>query len=267
MAKERASRKKPPENQPQNYAAAHLAALIDSTQDFVWSVDLNFRLVTFNKILSDTFARSYGVKIAAGMTPRDQLPPEMAAFFTPRYEQALCEGPCTAEFRLEDGRHLEMTFSPIIEDGRKVGVSVVGKDVTAQKSTQEALRRTAEQYREIFEFAPEAIYRITREGKTIAVNPAGATLLGYHSPGEAISALNDWGRQVWFDPAERIAFIENVEQQGEASSGPRRFRREYGDAFLGRHDGTQNLRAGWEDTLLPGIPGGHHTTEDDWRST
>ena len=59
----------------------------------------------------------------------------------------------------------------------------------------------------IFEFAPEAIFRITEEGKTLAINPAGAKLLGYDSPGEAIAVLNDWGRQVWFDPAERSAFI------------------------------------------------------------
>jgi hypothetical protein len=54
--------------------------------------------------------------------------------------------------------------------------------VTRQKSAEEALRRTAEQYREIFEFAPEAIFRITKEGKTLAMNPAGARLLGYDSP-------------------------------------------------------------------------------------
>ena len=35
-----------------------------------------------------------------------------------------------AEYRLKDGRHLELSFSPIIQDGRQVGVSVVGKDVT-----------------------------------------------------------------------------------------------------------------------------------------
>jgi PAS domain S-box-containing protein len=126
-----------------------------------------------------------------------------------------------------------MTFSPMIQDGRKVGVSVIGKDVTRQKSAEAALRRTAEQYRELFEFAPEAIYRITKEGKTLAMNPAGARLLGYDSPGEAIAGLNDWGRQVWFDPAERAAFIGVLDQQGEACSGPRQFRRKDGTLFWG----------------------------------
>ncbi|HKN22714.1 MAG TPA: PAS domain S-box protein [Terracidiphilus sp.] len=215
------------------YAAAYLAVLTEGNGDLIWSVDLNYRLVTFNKALSDAFARGYGVKIAAGMTPRDMLPPEKAAFFPPHYEQALCEGPCAAEYRLVDGSYLGLTFNPIVQDGRKVGVSVIGKDVTRQKSVQEALRRTAEQYRQFFEFAPEAIYRITREGKTVVVNPAGARLLGYDSPGEAISVLNDWGRQVWFDPAERAAFIGEVERQGEARSDPHQFRRKDGTLLWG----------------------------------
>ena len=215
------------------YAAAHLGSLMESTQDLIWAVDLNYRLVSFNKALRDAFARGYGVEIAAGMTPRDLLPPEKAAFFPPLYEKALREGPCAAEYRLADGRYLGLTFNPIIQDGRKVGVSVFGKDVTRQKSVEEALRRTAEQYRQFFEFAPEAIFRITREGKTVVVNPAGAKLLGYDSPGEAISVLKDWGHQVWFDLAERAAFIEAVEQQGEACSGPCRFRRKDGTLLWG----------------------------------
>jgi PAS domain S-box-containing protein len=233
MAKERVSRKGPQQNQPPAFAIAHLAALLESTQDLIWSVDLNHRLVTFNKALSDAFVRGYGAKIAAGMTPRDLLPPEKAAFFPPLYEKALDEGPCSAEYRLEDGRHLELAFNPIVQAGRKVGVSVIGKDVTAQKSAREGLRRTAEQYREIFEFAPEAIYRITRDGNTVAVNPAGALLLGYDSPGEAIALLNDWGRQVWFDPAERAVFIGVVEEQGEARSSPLQFRCKDGTLLWG----------------------------------
>jgi PAS domain S-box-containing protein len=233
VVKERASREKPQENQPQDYAAAHLAALMESVTDLIWSVDLNFRLATFNNAFSDAFARELGVKIAAGTTPRDQLPSGRGAVFPPLYERALCQGPCAAEFRLADGRNLEMTFNPIVHDGRKVGVSVIGKDVTKQKSAKQALGEMAEQYRELFEFAPEAIYRIAREGKVLAVNPAGAKLLGYDSPGEAIAVLNDWGHQVWFDPQERAAFMGVLEEQGEARSLARQFKRKDGTLFWG----------------------------------
>ena len=233
MARDRAPREESQQNQPPTFAAAHLAALIESSQDLIWSVDLKYRLITFNKALSEAFARSFGAKIAAGMTPRNLLPPEKAAFFPPLYEKALREGPCSAEYRLKDGRYLEMMFNPIIQDDRKVGVSVIGKDVTEQKSARETLLRVTQHYREFFEFAPETIFRVTEEGKTLAINPAGAKLLGYGSPGEAIAGLNDGSRQVWTDPAERAAFIATVEQHGEACSGPRQFRRKDGTLFGG----------------------------------
>jgi PAS domain S-box-containing protein len=228
-----AIRERPQENQPLAFASAHLAALIESTQDLIWSVDLNYRLVTFNKALSGAFARVFGAKIAAGMTPRDLLQPEKAEFFPSLYEKALSEGPCSAEYRLADGRYLEMAFNPIMQDGRKVGVAVFGRDVTEQKSARQTLLRVTQQYGEFFEFAPEAIYRTTSAGKTIAINPAGAKLLGYDSPGEAIAALNDWGRQVWFDPAECSVLVGVLEQQGEAGTGPRQFRRKDGTLFWG----------------------------------
>ena len=107
------------------------------------------------------------------------------------------------------------------------------QDITERKTAVDALQKAEQQYRELFEYAPEAIYRITREGKTVAMNPAGATLLGYDSPGQAIAVLNDWGHQVWSDSAERAAFIRAVEQQEEARSDPRQFRRKDGTLFWG----------------------------------
>src|SRR5208283_5519709 len=112
MAKERESRERPQENQSPAFAVEHLAALLESTQDLIWSVDLNFRLVTFNKATSEALARDYGAKIAVGTTPRDQLPSEKRAVFLPFYEKALHEGPCSTEYRLADGRYLLMTFNP-----------------------------------------------------------------------------------------------------------------------------------------------------------
>ena len=94
MGKESAIREIPQENLSPAFAAAHLAALIESTQDLIWSVDLKYHLVSFNRALSNAFLRSYGVQIAAGMTPRELLPPEKTAVFTPLYEKALSEGPC-----------------------------------------------------------------------------------------------------------------------------------------------------------------------------
>ncbi|MGA2909816.1 MAG: HD domain-containing phosphohydrolase [Terracidiphilus sp.] len=233
MVKEPASREKSQENHPQVFASANLDALIESTEDFIWSVDLNYGLVTFNRLLQQDYEVNFGTQAAVGKRPEELLPAEIAKNWPPLYQRALSEGAFRTEYKFESGRLLELSLNPVVIDGKTIGVSVFGKDVTRQKLAEEGLRRTAEQYREIFEFAPEAIFRITRKGKTLAINPAGARLLGYDSPGEAIAVLNDWGSQVWVDPAERAAIIGVVEQQGEACSGPLQFRRKDGTLFWG----------------------------------
>jgi PAS domain-containing protein len=44
-----------------NQAEANLSALIASTEDLLWSVDRDFRLITFNRAFQKTFETSFGI--------------------------------------------------------------------------------------------------------------------------------------------------------------------------------------------------------------
>jgi hypothetical protein len=66
MLKLKTHAERPPEVISAEDASAHLFALIESTQDLVWSVDLEYRLLTFNKSLADCLLRSYGILASAG---------------------------------------------------------------------------------------------------------------------------------------------------------------------------------------------------------
>lgn len=172
-----------------HHAEASLAALIESTEDLIWSVDPNYGLLTFNQAFQDNFQRSFGVRAGAGMRPEDLLPPARAALWPPLYDRALSEGPFRAEHALLDGRILELAFNRIVQDGETTGISVFGKDITERKTAEKRLLDAERQYRDIFEGAIEGIYRITLEGKPLAVNPAFARMLGYDSAQEFLSAL------------------------------------------------------------------------------
>lgn len=58
-----------------SHGAAHLTAQIENAQDLTWSVDLDFRLVTFNKALANEILKHCGVVAKPGMRPCDLLPP------------------------------------------------------------------------------------------------------------------------------------------------------------------------------------------------
>jgi PAS domain S-box-containing protein len=82
-----------------------------------------------------------------------------------------------------------------------------------RKSAEESLRKTEEKYRDIFEGAVEGIFEASPEGKTLMANPALAKMLGYGSPGELISTVQDSAHQLFADPEKRVEFVGLLENQ------------------------------------------------------
>jgi transcriptional regulator of aromatic amino acid metabolism len=62
-----------------NRTEANLSALIESTEDHIWSVDLNCRLILFNRAFQRHIEQIYGVQVAVGMRPEDMFLPERVA--------------------------------------------------------------------------------------------------------------------------------------------------------------------------------------------
>ena len=102
-----------------------------------------------------------------------------------------------------------------IQASRIIG-GIIERAQAERARAEEALRRTEEKYRSIFENAEEGIYQSTLEGKFIEVNPAMAKIFGYASPEEMKNAINDIGRQLYVDPMRREAFIRVAEERGAA---------------------------------------------------
>ena len=123
---------------------ASLAALIESTSDLVWSVDREHRLLVFNATLANHLRASYGTGAALGVDTAALLPPGRAAHWAALYEQCLAEGPFSMEYPMDDGRVLTMAFNPIRQGGAVVGVSVFGKDISAARKAEAAVRESAQ---------------------------------------------------------------------------------------------------------------------------
>ncbi len=160
-------------------AQANLSALIESTEDLIWSVDLNLGLVTFNQAFRIHIAGNYGVRAAAGMRPEDLLPPARAALWPPLFRRALSEGPFRMGYSLPHGRTLEVALSPIRQHGETTGISVFGKDITERKRAEEGLRESEERFRKLFVEAPMGIALIdSLTGRICEVNPMFARIAG-----------------------------------------------------------------------------------------
>jgi PAS domain S-box-containing protein len=212
-------------------AEANLAALIESTEDLIWSVDLDHRLLAFNRAFRDEIQRNYGLRAGVGVRLEDLLPPARAALWPPLYDRALSEGSFRAEYSLHGGRTLELAFNRIVQDGETTGISVFGKDITERKTAEKTLLEAEKQYRDIFDGAIEGIFRTSLEGKYLAANSALAKMLGYDSAQELVSAINDSAHQVWLDPNERSRFLQLVEQHEIVRGYEGQFKRKDGTAI------------------------------------
>ncbi len=182
---------------PHQQAAANLYALIESTEELIWSVDLNYGILAFNSALQRHVERNFGIQIAVGKRPEDLLPPERAAIWPPLFQRAITQGPYRAEVPFPGNRTMELSFNPIVVHGQVTGLSMFGKDVTERKSADESRRFLAS----IVETSDDAI---------IAYNP-GDGILTWNRGAEAIfgySAEEAIGRPLWLIvPPERRASV------------------------------------------------------------
>ena len=177
-------------------AQANLASLIDSSDDYFWSVDLDRRLLTFNRAFGRHLEDSYGVRPAVGARLDELLGPERGAPWLTSLETAMSVGASRAEYPLLDGRTLELSFNQIVANGQTMGISISGKDITDRKLAERALEETDRKYRDIFDGSLEGLFQTTLGGKALAANIAFASMLGYGSADEAVSTITDTSAQL-----------------------------------------------------------------------
>jgi two-component system, sensor histidine kinase and response regulator len=125
--------------------------------------------------------------------------------------------------------------SPLVEDtSRAVAVSSLGvagisiltlvvlsvvaiASLLDRRLSAQALQLVSSEkrYRLLFQRSPAAVYRTTSDGRFLECNETCARILGYQSPG-ALLLVN--ARALYFEDADRIAFVDLLSAQGHISN-------------------------------------------------
>ncbi|HEY0307087.1 MAG TPA: EAL domain-containing protein [Acidobacteriaceae bacterium] len=209
-------------------AVADLSALIESSQDFIWSVDLDYRLLTFNGALQRDIADRFGVAPALGKRAAEIMPPEVAAIWPALYERALSEGHVCTELNMPDGRILEVVLNLMLVAEKVRGIAAFARDITHWKIAEHALLEVEKKYRAIFDGAIEGVYRTSLDGKLLVVNRALLRMLGYDlSPDKAVVAIT--AREIWVDLDERVKLLKQLEEAGSVQGLECQFKRQDGN--------------------------------------
>jgi PAS domain S-box-containing protein len=85
----------------------------------------------------------------------------------------------------------------------------VTRDIEARKHAQEALRQSEERMRALIDRAAYGIFRATRDGRFLDVNPALVAMLGYEAA-ESLMQI-DIPRDLYVDPDERESWMAAID--------------------------------------------------------
>ncbi len=86
--------------------------------------------------------------------------------------------------------------------------------IRRKKVAELSLKKAEEKYRGIFEGALEGIFESSPEGKLLTANTALAKMLGYDSPEELTSSIQDLAKDVWVNEHEREEYVQGLEREG-----------------------------------------------------
>ncbi|MEM7374328.1 MAG: PAS domain S-box protein [Bacteroidota bacterium] len=158
-------------------------ALINNTNDFIWSVDQNLRILSFNKPFAKVVFKITGTKLKKGAAVLDYN--YNGRFLGKRkeyYQRALAGETFVAiEYLsfLHDGVYVNISYNPIKEGETIVGVSCFLRDVTAQIQSQKALKASEEKYRTQMERISNAFVSFDNDWNYTFVNQKASELHGY----------------------------------------------------------------------------------------
>lgn len=88
------------------------------------------------------------------------------------------------------------------------------EEIAERKRVEEALRKAEENYRSLFENAPEGIYQTSPEGAFLSANPAMASIFGYESPEVFMRDITDVATQLYAFPLGRTRLLKALADNG-----------------------------------------------------
>ncbi len=152
---------------------------IDSTSDFVFLKDEQFRHVIVNKAYGDYLGKQKEEII--GKTDFDLLPPLLAEGCRRSDLSALKANGVIVNEEREGNRIYETRKFPVSLGDGKLGIGGFVREITEQKQVKEALRESEEKYRNFIDNAPVAMYTLNTKGEFTYGNKKVLDVTGYNT--------------------------------------------------------------------------------------
>lgn len=217
--------------QEREFDRNNLKALINNTNDLMWSADRDFKLITSNEAFDNMLRAMSGKTVAKGSSIlANGLTLQQRNRFRKYYEKAFAGENFTIIEHADFPRDVwsEISFYPIHDGDSIVGSACFSRDITQRKKTEEQLKISEEQYRTIFFKSP--LPKLIYDFETLQfleVNEAAIRHYGYTRdeflsmtikdirPKEDIEHLLNDLKKIGKGPDSRQGYFRHLKKNGE----------------------------------------------------
>ena len=196
-------------------------ALINSTNDYIWSVDTDYNLVNYNESFAKLIQSITGNKTELGYNTSFEFTAFEKDFdrWKGYYEKVKTGKGYSIIEKLDINgqfKFIEITFYPIIENHDLAGISCFGRDITALMNTQTALKSALERIETSTKFTRMALDKLPigvavndmSSGKTTYANNEFGRIYGWEM--DALNDVESFFLNVYPDPEYRNYIKEKV---------------------------------------------------------
>ncbi len=202
--------------------------LIDSFDDVLIAFTLEGEIRAANRSFAELvdapFQEIIGKQLGDFVEESSGEGPEMFRRALPRFlERRNWAG--IVQIRIKDQKpvyYFDCAAQAMIRDDKVIGITVLARDVTAQ-------RKNEARFTELFETLQEGIYITTPEGAILDANPAMVRMFGYDSRADLLSVD---ARDLYFNPAERAANAQLFDSQNSVVQQELILRRKDGSPII-----------------------------------
>lgn len=145
-----------------------LMSLINSTEDPIWFVDCDKRMLLANDATIDIFKKHRNINIETGMYSRDFLPAQEAEYFDQIFDVALRGKTLRLNHPGVNKKEYAATIQPVKKDDKIIGASIFARDITQIQTLQDELRS----FEQIIASTPDLIALVDKKYRLQTANDA-----------------------------------------------------------------------------------------------
>lgn len=163
-------------------------ALINTTSDDIWSIDTEYKLISFNQAFSKKMEVLTGKKVYNGQYAlfADKIPADMHFRFKSYFDRALSGESLRDEYsrreKLDTGLDIwiELNGNPIYQNGKITGAAFFARTITQRKQAELKTQQSEANYRMLFESSPVPILLVSIDSlQILEANTAAVVKYGY----------------------------------------------------------------------------------------